>query len=587
MKKSTAIFGTIVMLILVVSFAVVFAACGETPDQRDYFIVSFSKNNLDPDGTEAVPNVVNIYGSPFNVGTLPKPPTRVGHVFLGWNDEEDGNGQEFIASTQVVGDITVYAQWDEGAVTVSKPGARTVAFPRNAPGDKLHALEEAFDYVGDEGNGDYTVTIYSDQSLSQQTLSGIGMNISLEAATGKNVTITRSGTGDFFVVEDGAKLTLGVGITLTRASGIGFGVNISNGTFSMEGGTISGFSVSGFTEANGAGINVGANGTFIMEGGTISGNTASGNGGGVYVFDTGTFTMWAGEISGNTGARGGGVYNRGSFTMNGGMISQNDISSASGYGGGVCNLGIFEMLAGEISYNEAVNGGGVYNDNTGKFTMMQGGNGAINSNIISGDGGGVYNLGEFTMWNGEISENKDVTNGGGVYNLGEFTMEAGTIGENEAASGGGVYNLLNFTMNGGDIRENHATGNGGGVNLPFDGYNLPVFAMTDGTISGNTAANGGGVSSSNEFTMDGGTISGNTASFNGGGVYVDDGTFSKTAGIIAGDDNVIPDLDGNEAVNGRGHAVYIDRSTKKIRDKTVEDDLESSSDDPNDWDDII
>ncbi|MDE6350203.1 MAG: hypothetical protein K2K67_04285, partial [Treponemataceae bacterium] len=48
------------------------------------------------------------------------------------------------------------------------------------------------------------------------------------------------------------------------------------------------------------GVNVGGSGTFTMEGGTISGNTATSNGGGVYVNGSGAFTMQNGTISGNT-----------------------------------------------------------------------------------------------------------------------------------------------------------------------------------------------------------------------------------------------------------------------------------------------
>ena len=61
-----------------------------------------------------------------------------------------------------------------------------------------------------------------------------------------------------------------------------------------------------------------------------------------------------------------------------------------------------------------------------------------------------------------------------------------------------------------------------------------TFTMNDGIISGNTAANGGGVyvGSSGTFTMTGGTISGNSE---GGGVYVNaNGTFNMTGGTITG-----------------------------------------------------
>lgn len=88
-------------------------------------------------------------------------------------------------------------------------------------------------------------------------------------------------------------------------------------------------------------------GTFIMNGGTIAGNNAtirelgstselfSANGGGVYIASGAIFIMNGGEISDNTAeadvpayesfAYGGGVYVDGTFTMNDGTITDNDM----------------------------------------------------------------------------------------------------------------------------------------------------------------------------------------------------------------------------------------------------------------------
>jgi len=103
----------------------------------------------------------------------------------------------------------------------------------------------------------------------------------------------------------------------------GGGVYVStNSTFTMDGNA----SVSGgnTSTTDGGGVWV-SNGTVTMDGGTISGNNAVGNGGGVYVsagsasINT-TFTMSDGEISYNTAALGGGVCMNGAstatFTLN-------------------------------------------------------------------------------------------------------------------------------------------------------------------------------------------------------------------------------------------------------------------------------
>jgi hypothetical protein len=93
----------------------------------------------------------------------------------------------------------------------------------------------------------------------------------------------------------------------------GGAVNVGSGTFTMNGGTISGNRVeatsssssydNSYVRANGGGVYV--EGTFIMNNGTISGNTAysakfPSAGGGVFIGSGGTFTLGNGTISGNT-----------------------------------------------------------------------------------------------------------------------------------------------------------------------------------------------------------------------------------------------------------------------------------------------
>ncbi|MDR1469384.1 MAG: autotransporter adhesin family protein [Spirochaetaceae bacterium] len=113
-------------------------------------------------------------------------------------------------------------------------------------------------------------------------------------------------------------------------------------------------------------INVNSGGHLILEtGAVITGNSnGGGNGGGVYVYG-GTFTMNGGAISGNTTVNGGGVYvDGGTFTMNGGTISGNNATNNDDHGGGGVYVadGTFTMNGGTISGNNATNkyGGGVY-----------------------------------------------------------------------------------------------------------------------------------------------------------------------------------------------------------------------------------
>ncbi len=107
-----------------------------------------------------------------------------------------------------------------------------------------------------------------------------------------------------------------------------------NAAFAMHGGTISGNSSSD------AGGGVTVAGAFHMTDGTISNNTASAwGGGGVFVTNDGSFAMEGGQITGNTltgsSGGGGGVSIRDNavgFTMTGGTISGNTATNTPGDG---------------------------------------------------------------------------------------------------------------------------------------------------------------------------------------------------------------------------------------------------------------
>jgi uncharacterized protein YjdB len=327
-------------------------------------------------------------------------------------------------------------------------------------------------------------------------------------------------------------------------------------TLEFRSGHITGNSNSSYSYGSksytGGGVYVGDNGIFIMTGGTISGNTvtytadySSCAGGGVYVGgqNSPSFTMKGGTISGNTAiyigsngrSYGGGVYvqKNAAFTMEGGTITKNTADSGGGvnFGGGNYPSGsgdpTFIMKGGTISENTAEIGGGVYSEH-GPFTMESG---TITKNAAGYGGGGVSSMGIFTMKGGTISENTAGCEewggtGGGVDVYGPFTMEGGFITNNTALSG-----------NGGD----YSTSYGGGLYVYYfgnnNGENIPL--MKGGTVSGNTADNGGGVfvNTGGNFTMENGSITNNTASESGGGVYVSDGTscsFTMTGGTISG-----------------------------------------------------
>lgn len=149
-------------------------------------------------------------------------------------------------------------------------------------------------------NGFCTFTMSGNAAISGNTAAGsYGGGVYMDDFNGQSI----------FTMSDSAA------ISGNTAKSNGGGVCVKYGTFTMNGGTISGNAATGIN-GDGGGVYVASldkmSSKFIMNDGTISGNTASDYGGGVYVYSTtelgGIFTMNGGTISGNNSTYGGGVY---------------------------------------------------------------------------------------------------------------------------------------------------------------------------------------------------------------------------------------------------------------------------------------
>ena len=321
--------------------------------------------------------------------------------------------------------------------------------------------------------------------------------------------------GSSAIVNDGM-LTM-YGGTITRNDtlqkkmrrGNGGVLNREGATFTMYGGSITcNGDVDGGEGANqnaastkGYAGGVTNLGTFTMTGGEITGNRV------------------APLPSGMAAA---GVYNGGIFKMDGSAKVAKNVSVLASDAGGVYNAnGATFTLAGNAQIientapenTEQHSGGGVYNDGT--FEME---GGVIRGHTVTQFGGGVYNAEDatFTLSGGTIDNNTaydgkgssnamNTNTGGGVYNAGTFVMEGGTISNNRAGKGGGILSgnpmtgaPATFTMTGGTIDHNIAEANGGGL-FVFTNSTATIYR---GKITNNTAnaQNGGG--------------------FSGGGIYI-------------------------------------------------------------------
>jgi len=290
-------------------------------------------------------------------------------------------------------------------------------------------------------------------------------------------------------------LTMSGGIISDNISDMADGGGIYNGPdciFIMEGGKISKNKTG--TGASGGGV---ANyGTFMLKSGTIEENIVDTYGGGIFNAGNANFTMMGGYITGNTSLsedpspqtlnrnKGGGVFNRGTFTLSGGEITNN----RSGRGGGVQNGvslgepgGAFTMEGGLISGNTAIYyGGGVYADKDGGTFTMNGG--TVSQNTADYNGGGIYVDTKSVVYvnKGYITENTALGARGGGYAGGGIYVNQSQQSDKE----NGTLYLQNVA-----IFQNIAKENGAGIACcPYS--NAQIYLASGGAIFENTGEGG-------------------------------------------------------------------------------------------------
>jgi hypothetical protein len=179
-------------------------------------------------------------------------------------------------------------------------------------------------------------------------------------------------------MQNGGTFTLPYDITATETDTYLYVPSGKTVTLDLNGHTIN----RNLTAAANNGYVIGVDGTLTINDssdsntGSITGGNSTNKCGGVYV--SGTFTMNGGTISNNSGSWGGGVYVLGTFNMSGGTISNNSGS----WGGGVYVQSTFNMSGGTISNNNSASvGGGVYVQTDQTINIS--GNPVITGNTLS------------------------------------------------------------------------------------------------------------------------------------------------------------------------------------------------------------
>ena len=312
-------------------------------------------------------------------------------------------------------------------------------------------------------------------------------------------------------------------------------------------------------QANGGGIlNDGGvidGGSLTVSNSTLKDNATGGNsnynGGAIYNGYGRTLTLTNTTLSGNSAGNGGGFHNDGTATITGSTISANTASGGgsgpfgSGGGGGIFNFGTLTVSGSSISGNSSFVGGGLSSGfyfglglSAPAETSTTLTDTVISNNSALFAGGGIANgFAPLTMNGGAINANTAsgfifVFNaggiGGGLANTGDATLTGVTVngnsasvfgtGENSGGLGGGIANAGALAFDRGTISNNVVSGPGAGGGL---------VSGTAQEINERLAATGQSAmaelaSIETVATITNSTISGNSATDGGGGVLNDD-----------------------------------------------------------------
>jgi hypothetical protein len=184
--------------------------------------------------------------------------------------------------------------------------------------------------------------------------------------------------------------------------------------------------------------------------------TVDGAGGSVFSVALGTTVVLSGlTIRGGSG-NGGGVFNRGTLTLNSVAVSGNTagcLNCGLGTGGGIWNYANAALTVNDstISGNSALGssfygpsrGGGIANDGTLTLT-----NSTVSGNVSNfGSGGGIHNTGTATLESSTVSGNSGNSGAGGIVNSGTLNTRNSIIAGNTSSDLSGVptsqgYNVI-------------------------------------------------------------------------------------------------------------------------------------------------
>jgi hypothetical protein len=180
----------------------------------------------------------------------------------------------------------------------------------------------------------------------------------------------------------------------------------------------------------------------------------------------------------------------------------------------------------------------------------------IQSAFNTGDGGGILNFGQLTLDHVTLRNNSG-WGGGGVRNELGATLTAldTTITANQSPSGqgGGLYNLGQATVQRTVVSGNLSNG-AGGIN------NQGILTLVDSRVTGNDGLGvvGGGMMNGGTATLVRSTVDGNQSAFDGGGIH-NTGSLSALGSTISGNRSHVGG--GGGLANAAGGTAFLARVT--------------------------
>jgi len=292
------------------------------------------------------------------------------------------------------------------------------------------------------------------------------------------------------------------------------------------------------------------------------------------IVNKGKLTLNSVTISNCKGYQGGAIKNLSGAELNinssnleGNVATNDDNNDEYGNGGAIWNAGTLNISGSNIKSGKAINGGAIYNCETGVINTDM--TNKFSSNNVTGNGGAIWNKGELNLSAVTFSTNKADDKAGAVWNIGSLTISNCTFTGNSAYDGSALYNApyssSQVNITGGTFTSN----NGKGYGAVMNAVNASEMKIQGTTFTDNVASNGAAIYCESKMDLNQVTLQGNQASSDGGGILTAAGSYvtinnstsiesntasGKGGGICSNGTLILDDVafTGNTGSNGGG-----------------------------------